>query len=1011
MTDAAQIQSGIANVTDQASLLKFLEGVLGWPTGGVERVEDISFSWTAEELRSDDLTAKLVEGGIWQIRPLHENQPWGIFILEFRNAEVFEKGRGLTGPLRKVLRGLVPSRRRDSSLAAWKREHLLFICTHNYEHYRFAYFKTPKGDTRNAPLATFGWSPGEPARTVCEYNLSALAWPEDPRDAEKWVEDWAVAFDVERVTKRFYQEYKAIFDAAEATVAGATKLQGEDLRLFTQALFNRLMFLRFVEKKGWLKFNGRTDYLRALYEAGPVGGQSFYRSRLEPLFFEGLAVEGRGKSEAVGDVPFLNGGLFEKDALDRRVKDLPDRAFAGLIGRDGLFYRYNFTVEESTPLDIEVAVDPEMLGKVFEELVTGRHETGSYYTPRPVVSFMCREALKGYLEERADLSAEAAAALVDKKDVSRITQTQARCVVDALDNLKAVDPACGSGAYLLGLMHEMLAIYDCLYSESLKRDSRSIYELKLHIISNNLYGVDIDPFATNVAMLRLWLSIAVDCDKPLPLPNLEFKIETGDSLLGPNPSELSDFGSFLLRERAQRLVGLKEQYLTAHGEKKGALRERIRREEEDIESELQLEHGRGVIDWHVQFTEVFGENGGFDIVVANPPYVRQELIKELKPSLKKTYDSLYQGTADLYVYFYIRAIQLLAPGGMLVFISSNKWFRAAYGKKLRKYVAENCEVKSITDFRDLPVFESATAYPMIFVAAKSESEQGPLFTLVESLEEPYPDIAAVIASQGGRLPVSATGGADWRLMDAGAAARIEKMKSAGVALGEYVKGKIYYGIKTGFNRAFVIDGETRKRLIKEDPKSAEIIKPLAMGADIKRWRIEPSDRWLIVTPIGIVIDEYPAILKHLSQWEDQLKRRYDKGRHWWELRACSYYNIFERPKIMWGNLGLSPGFSYSFATMYTIAPANVVPTDNLYLLGLLNSGASEQFFADVAIERSGNYLEFKPMYVSQFPVPEASASDRKYIAALAQKCLDKKGIDCEEEEAQINERVTALYGL
>jgi len=989
MTDAAQIQSGIANVTDQASLLKFLEGVLGWPTGGVERVEDISFSWTAEELRSDDLTAKLVEGGIWQIRPLHENQPWGIFILEFRNAEVFEKGRGLTGPLRKVLRGLVPSRRRDSSLAAWKREHLLFICTHNYEHYRFAYFKTPKGDTRNAPLATFGWSPGEPARTVCEYNLSALAWPEDPRDAEKWVEDWAVAFDVERVTKRFYQEYKAIFDAAEATVAGATKLQGEDLRLFTQALFNRLMFLRFVEKKGWLKFNGRTDYLRALYEAGPVGGQSFYRSRLEPLFFEGLAVEGRGKSEAVGDVPFLNGGLFEKDALDRRVKDLPDRAFAGLIGRDGLFYRYNFTVEESTPLDIEVAVDPEMLGKVFEELVTGRHETGSYYTPRPVVSFMCREALKGYLEERADLSAEAAAALVDKKDVSRITQTQARCVVDALDNLKAVDPACGSGAYLLGLMHEMLAIYDCLYSESLKRDSRSIYELKLHIISNNLYGVDIDPFATNVAMLRLWLSIAVDCDKPLPLPNLEFKIETGDSLLGPNPSELSDFGSFLLRERAQRLVGLKEQYLTAHGEKKGALRERIRREEEDIESELQLEHGRGVIDWHVQFTEVFGENGGFDIVVANPPYVRQELIKELKPSLKKTYDSLYQGTADLYVYFYIRAIQLLAPGGMLVFISSNKWFRAAYGKKLRKYVAENCEVKSITDFRDLPVFESATAYPMIFVAAKSESEQGPLFTLVESLEEPYPDIAAVIASQGGRLPVSATGGADWRLMDAGAAARIEKMKSAGVALGEYVKGKIYYGIKTGFNRAFVIDGETRKRLIKEDPKSAEIIKPLAMGADIKRWRIEPSDRWLIVTPIGIVIDEYPAILKHLSQWEDQLKRRYDKGRH--IARGTSF--AFDRTGFYLGNT------------------AYIIPVDDLYLLAVLNSAAVEDFYVNRSSQIRGGYLRFIRQYVVQIPVPDAPGDERKVIAALAQKCLDKKGIDCEEEEAQINERVTALYGL
>ena len=230
-----------------------------------------------------------------------------------------------------------------------------------------------------------------------------------------------------------------------------------------------------------------------------------------------------------------------------------------MIGSHGLFYRYNFTVEESTPLDIEVAVDPEMLGKVFEELVTGRHESGSYYTPRPIVSFMCREALKGYLTSKTKASAEAIAALVDQATVGGLTEAHGRQILEALDSLKAVDPACGSGAYLLGLLHEMIRIYRLLYSEKLVKDRRSLYELKLRIISHNLYGVDIDPFATNIAMLRLWLSLEVEADEPLPLPNLDFKIETGDSLLGPDPQKFPvDLYTPQTRTHTGLLVALKE---------------------------------------------------------------------------------------------------------------------------------------------------------------------------------------------------------------------------------------------------------------------------------------------------------------------------------------------------------------------------------------------------------------------------------------------------------------------
>jgi len=554
------IENAIAETRDPKTFIqRLLIDALQWELD--ERatdIEDISFDWSTTDLRAEGLDEKIADGTIRQLRPMGDN-PWGIFIVEFNHPEVFTTGRGMTGPLRRILRGLVPKKRKQSTLASFKREHLLFICTHGFEHYRFAYFKAPPTGTATAPLAAFGWGPEGPQRTLCEFNLPELAWPHPRPSADEWIAGWSRAFDVEKVTKRFYEDYAAVFDSVERAIGRANKLGDEELRLFTQTLFNRLMFLRFIERKGWLEFNRRHDYLRALFSAPALRGRSFYTARLQPLFFKGLAIEGEQQSEAIGRVPFLNGGLFESAELDAKVKEIPDGAFESIIGSGGLFYRYNFTVEESTPLDIEVAVDPEMLGKVFEELVTGRHESGSYYTPRPIVSFMCREALKSFLGERSNASPEAIGSLVDQHEVRKLKETQAREILAALDDLKAVDPACGSGAYLLGLMQEMIALYRLLYSERLIKDSRSLYELKLRIISQNLYGVDIDQFATNIAMLRLWLSLAVEANDPLPLPNLDFKIETGDSLLAPDPHQMPDLFRARLQQSADVLAMVKHQ--------------------------------------------------------------------------------------------------------------------------------------------------------------------------------------------------------------------------------------------------------------------------------------------------------------------------------------------------------------------------------------------------------------------------------------------------------------------
>ena len=250
-------------------------------------------------------------------------------------------------------------------------------------------------------------------------------------------------------------------------------------------------------------------------------------------------MQGKGGAveATIGRVKYLNGGLFEETDEDKDPKiHIADPPFKQIFDQGiGLFERFNFTITESTPLDVEIAVDPEMLGKIFEELVTGRHDSGSYYTPKPIVSFMCREALKGYLETQvAGENNEALARFVDKHEPDDIHNAEA--VLNALRRVTVCDPACGSGAYLLGMMHELLDLRQCLF-QTRQVDNRTMYQRKLDIIQTNIYGVDIAEFAVNIARLRLWLSLAVDYDgpEPQPPPNLDYKIEVGDNVCSPVP--------------------------------------------------------------------------------------------------------------------------------------------------------------------------------------------------------------------------------------------------------------------------------------------------------------------------------------------------------------------------------------------------------------------------------------------------------------------------------------------
>ena len=901
----------------------------------------------------------------------------------------------------------------------------IFVYYDDSGHFRFSLVVTQyQGSKRtytNFRRYTYFVSPDEPQRTFLEQigtaNFDSLA-------------NIQSAFSVEAVTKEFFKEYEKLFRKAEASIA--LEWDAEQKRLYTQRFFNRLVFLAFLERKGWLKFGGRKyDYLRALFEDywqsdEPKRAEAnFHRTRLNTLFFWGLNNE-RGADESqlnefkslarlIGDVPYLNGGLFEQESDDEGWF-FADEIVASIL--NDLIYRFNFTVAESTPLDVEVAVDPEMLGKMFEELVTGRHESGSYYTPKPVVAFMCREALKGYLETA--LPAEDANTIhlfVDESSAESLRDPE--LALTALRGVRAVDPACGSGAYLLGLLHELLDLRAALFV-SRHVDAKTVYDRKLEIIQNNLYGVDLDPFAVNIARLRLWLSLIVDFEgeKPLPLPNLDFKIETGDSLTAPDPS--GGLQPDLFRNaQVQKYFRLKSEYLDAHGERKYQLKEEIIAMRQEISDWTHKGKVEG-FDWQVEFAEVFApelaketlsgkmasmvnsaggqmemtappKEGGFDIVLANPPYVRQELLGDYKKQLKPVYPEVYAGTADLYVYFYGRAHQLLKKEGVACFISSNKWLRAGYGENLRQHLLDKEAFRRVVDFGELPVFDTAATFPAIFLwQKKTRGNTETHYAVVKDLQACYEEgVREHVKRIGEFLPASQFGIKKPRLVNRKSAQLREKMEANSIPLGEYVNGQIYYGIKTGFNRAFIIDRYTRDGLIEKDPKSVEIIKPLLKGDDVRHYEIHYRERYFIWTYIGVPIENYPAIFSHLKKHRKALEKRQDQGKHWWELRACAYYDVFEKPKIIYPDIGKKPRFHVDINQHFIEATAFIIPKSDWFLLGVLNSLVVFQYIKTFASilgdENRGGRIRFKTLYLENVPIPRTSENEQEEIGQLAQK--------------------------
>ena len=330
-----------------------------------------------------------------------------------------------------------------------------------------------------------------------------------------------------------------------------------------------------------------------------------------------------------------------------------------------------------------------------------------------------------------------------------------------------------------------------------------------------------------------------------------------------------------------------------------------------------------------------GDYLGFDAVLGNPPYIRQEELAAFKPHFQSVFET-YAGTADLYVYFVERGMNILRPGGQFSYILPNKWMRAGYGDKLRQFVKRQ-RIEGISDFGDLPVFEEATTYPCIFEMSRAEPRATFPAATIHTLTYEQ-SLSEYIRSNAFAVGLESLSDSGWTLSNQGVQQLLDKLRAAGTPLGEYVQGKIYRGVLTGLNEAFVIDAATRDRLIAEDGRSAEVIKPFLAGRDIKRYQTPVCDKYLILFKKGITNKEnpdnqaeswlelnYPAIRRHLDQYKEAAILRSDKGDYWWELRACDYYDEFDKPKIMLPDIAIKMQALYDTNKAICVNTAYVLP--------------------------------------------------------------------------------------
>ncbi|MDX2250125.1 MAG: TaqI-like C-terminal specificity domain-containing protein [Bacteroidia bacterium] len=890
-----------------------------------------------------------------------------------------------------------------------------------------------------------------------------------------------------------------------------------------------------------------------------TGVQTFYR-------YERFFKDQERFLDLTRDIPFLNGGLFEnldqvdlsegieiridgfsnKRSNETRLK-VPDTLFfcaetsadlsevyddkkkkqVKVRGLIPILRSYHFTLEENTPLDQEVALDPEMLGKVFENLLaafnpetqlTARKQTGSFYTPREIVDYMVDECLIAYLKRK--LTGDPASYLpfgsqqtslfgnetqtgqlllhqvihepgfeqdiepqlrdlFGYTDIQPFDATTTEKLILALDEFTLLDPACGSGAFPMGVLQKVVHVLakldpdnrfwrqrqetkarqeierDLKHAADIRNDNArkaaetelinrleeidSVfdpenndlnYARKLFLIQNCIYGLDIQPIAVQIAKLRFFISLMVDQkineNQPnrgiLSLPNLETKFVAADSIQKlDRPKQLS-----LRNQEVERLEQAVAEVRKNHfSARTSETKAKYRKRDAELRTYLATaligegwtdKTARLVAGWNPYDQNasspffdpewMFGRPQGFDIVIGNPPYVQLQKLGEQATRYQKLDYKTFARTGDLYCLFFERGMDLLQPGGVLCYIASNKWMRAGYGKVFRHWLnfkpakpsipRPAIRIDQIVDFGDLPVFE-ATAYPAIVLLKKQKP--APTFHAAEPKQLPDRDLRDHLHFFETNLGLL-DNESGWSLAPAEDQQLLHKIRKAGIPLGEYVKGKIYRGVLTGLNEAFVIDETTRARLIAEDSRSAEVIKPFLAGRDIKRYKVNWRETYLILFPSGwtnqnrgkedawkYLNTTYPAVAKYLTQFEAAASARYDKGNYWWELRACDYYAAFEEEKIIVPAIVTKAAYAFDRSGFYSNDKTTIISVSDLYLLGIINSEPCDFFMRQMAPSRANGYYEYKPVNLVQLPIPLPHSIIKNLIGYLVNAVL------------------------
>jgi len=616
--------------------------------------------------------------------------------------------------------------------------------------------------------------------------------------------------------------------------------------------------------------------------------------------------------------------------------------------------------------------------------------------------------------------------------------------------MRFADIACGSGSFLLGVFDLLLHYHRDWFNANpdkakkagcVQRDDGAWHlslQQRREILLHNIYGVDIDRQAVEVAQLSLYLKLLeeettgtareyqMEFHETL-LPSLAKNIVCGNSLIG---TDILSGGLFEpVEERKLNPMNFEDRFPQIFRRRRGDESQTSGGELHDA-APGELDYTMPGVPLHGSFSYKKSKKdktippptlpesefeGGFDAIVGNPPYVRQETLGEQKEYFESHYNASH-GVADLYVYFIERGISLLKTGGIYSVIVANKWMRVNYGRPLRSWLKRFC-IEEIVDFGSLKVFEGATTYPCILKIKKDSPIKNTRAVVLSDLD--FKDLEAKVKKEEFFVNNQSLRDSGWPLTAGTSQALVDKLGSTGIPLNKYVGGKLFYGIKTGMNEAFVIDLQTKQKLIKENASSAEVIKPFLVGKDIKRYQTPSTNRFVIFTRRGINIAKYPAIEAYLRQFKERLmpkppswRGRDWKGRKpgpykWYEIQdTVDYYEEFEKPKIIWPGISSEVvAFAFDGSGLYGNDNNQIIISEDKYLLGLLNSQVMRFILKQICDKVQGGFYRLKMIYIDQLPVrvidltkPTDKARHDKLVSLVEQMLAAKPQLACAQSD-------------